>query len=282
MKTHTVTGGGGIKLHAREWGKANGPAILFIHGWSQCYLCWQKQYESALAENFRLAAFDLRGHGMSEAPEGSANYTTAELWADDVAAVIETLGLDNPILVGWSYGGFVICDYLRAHGEGDIAGINFVSSAVRLDTAAFGSLIGPGFLDYVPGATSADLGANIEAVRDFLKGCTAKPMAQEDYETALAWNMAVRPDVRGALVSRMINSDAVLSELRKPVLVSHGASDTVVLPAMGKHIIDTCTNPTASWYNDTGHAPFMEEAGRFNSELANFVKRTTRPLVAAE
>ena len=49
MKTHTVRGGGGLQLHVREWGKADGPPILFIHGWSQNHLCWDKQYESALA-----------------------------------------------------------------------------------------------------------------------------------------------------------------------------------------------------------------------------------------
>ena len=43
MKTHTVRGGGGLRLHVREWGKADGPPILFIHGWSQNHLCWVKQ-----------------------------------------------------------------------------------------------------------------------------------------------------------------------------------------------------------------------------------------------
>ncbi len=53
MKTHTVAGGGGLRLHVREWGKADGPPILFVHGWSQNHLCWDKQYESALRDEFR-------------------------------------------------------------------------------------------------------------------------------------------------------------------------------------------------------------------------------------
>src|SRR4029077_9228056 len=53
-KQHTVTGGGGLRLHVREWGRASGPPILFIHGWSQNHLCWAKQYESDLADQFRL------------------------------------------------------------------------------------------------------------------------------------------------------------------------------------------------------------------------------------
>ena len=118
MEIHTVTGGGGLRLHVREWGKPDGPPILFIHGWSQNHLCWAKQYESALADEFRLVAYDLRGHGMSEAPLEPEHYTDGKLWADDVAAIIDQLRLDRPVLVGWSYGAFVICDYVRAHGAG--------------------------------------------------------------------------------------------------------------------------------------------------------------------
>jgi non-heme chloroperoxidase len=66
-----------VKLHVREWGKVDAPAILFIHGWSQNHLCWRKQHESQLADRFRLVAFDLRGHGMSEAPEAQDQYTEA-------------------------------------------------------------------------------------------------------------------------------------------------------------------------------------------------------------
>src|SRR5215208_6534215 len=126
MKTHTVRGGGGLRLHVREWGRPDGTPILFIHGWSQNHLCWAKQYESALADEFRLVAYDLRGHGMSEAPLEPEHYTEDMLWSDDVAAIIEELDLDRTVLVGWSYGSIVICDYLREHGEERVAAVNFV------------------------------------------------------------------------------------------------------------------------------------------------------------
>ena len=114
MKAHNVTGGAGLRLHVREWGKEAAPSILFIHGWSQNHLCWKNQYESTLAEDFRLVALDLRGHGMSEAPLEAEHYTEPQLWADDIAAVIDQLNLGSPVLVGWSYAGFIIGDYLRA------------------------------------------------------------------------------------------------------------------------------------------------------------------------
>lgn len=69
-----------------------------------------------------------------------------------MAAAISALKLERPVLVGWSYGGFIICDYLRAHGEGAIAGINSVSPAVMLN-AAYDNL-GPGFLENAQDATA--------------------------------------------------------------------------------------------------------------------------------
>ncbi len=77
MKRYAVRGGGGLQLHVREWGKADGPPILFIDGWSQNHLCWQKRYESALADEFRLVAYDLRGHGMSDANSQQSTTSTA-------------------------------------------------------------------------------------------------------------------------------------------------------------------------------------------------------------
>ena len=274
MITHSVAGGGGLQLHVREWGRADAPSILFIHGWSQNHLCWARQCQSALADRFRLVAFDLRGHGMSDAPPEQERYTDGRLWAGDIAAIIEQLRLDQTVLVGWSYGGFIICDYLREFGQQAIAGIVFVDAAVTLGQSAFGTLIGPGFLDHVPGATSGDFSTNIAAIRSFLRACTARPLSAEDYETALCWNIIVPARVRAALLGRQINSDDVLATLKKPLLVMQGESDRLILRAMAEHILATCPTAKASWYADTGHAPFLEETARFNRELAEFAAQS--------
>src|SRR4051794_8291040 len=63
IATHDVRGGGGLRLHAREWGDPEGPPVVFIHGWSQSQLCWARQTEGPLADEFRIVTFDLRGHG---------------------------------------------------------------------------------------------------------------------------------------------------------------------------------------------------------------------------
>ncbi|RWM83212.1 MAG: alpha/beta hydrolase [Mesorhizobium sp.] len=272
MQVHNVTGGAGSRLHVREWGKDAAPPILFIHGWSQNHLCWRSQYESPLAEEFRLVALDLRGHGMSEAPLQVEQYNDGDKWADDVAAIIDQLALDRPILVGWSYGGFVISDYVRKHGQDKIAGINFVGAAVVFGDEAL-PFFGPAFLENAPAACEADLPTNIAAIRKFLRALVVKPISAEDFEVALAFNMVVHPQVRSFLIQRELDFAPILERIEIPVLVTHGRSDTAVLPAMADLIRDHCKTAEASWYDGVGHATFLEEPERFNWELARFAKR---------
>ncbi|MFC3281987.1 alpha/beta fold hydrolase [Litchfieldella rifensis] len=268
--THSIAGGGNLRLHVREWGNAAGIPILFIHGWSGNHLVWRYQYESPLADEFRLVALDLRGHGMSDAPQEAQHYCDAQLWADDIAAIIEELNLDRPILVGWSYGGFVIGDYLRAYGHSAISGVNYVGGGVIFNESVLSTLFGPGFLRHVEGATQPDLPTNIEAMRQFVRELVASPMTEEDFEYALAFNMIVPAEVRAALLAREIDSDDVLLDMKVPVLVTQGEEDQHVLPAMAEHILRVCPTATASWYEAVAHMPFMESPERFNTELAEF------------
>lgn len=273
MKIHAIKGGNELKLHVREWGNADGPAILMIHGWSQSYMSWQKQYESDLAQEFHLVALDLRGHGASEAPLQHEAYTASQLWADDIAAIITTLKLDQPVLAGWSYGGLVIGDYLRCHGQAKIAGINFVGAASALNESAFKNFIGPGFAQNFAAAGSADMPTSIAAMIRFLHCCFEIPLSRADFEVALAYNMLVHPQVRLNLGTRDIDNVDVLQRTSIPVLVSQGRQDVVVLPAMADIIAQHCKTATVSWYDEVGHAPFLEDPERYNDELATFVRR---------
>ncbi len=125
MKNHTITGGGGIRLHLVEAGNPKGRPIIFIHGLSQCWLTWSRQMNSDLAgPDCRLVAMDIRGHGLSDKPR--EGYADSRLWADDINAAIQGLGLDHPVLCGWSYGPLIILDYIRHYGEDGIGGINFI------------------------------------------------------------------------------------------------------------------------------------------------------------
>ena len=273
VTVHTVQGGGGLRLHVREWGKADGPPILFIHGLSQNHLCWVKQYDSRLADEFRLVAYDLRGHGMSEAPLEPEHYTDGQRWADDVAAIIDQLDLVQPVLVGWSYGPFVIGDYVRVYGQDRISAINFVEGAVKLGPGAFGTLIGPGFLDNFAGMIADDLPTNIQAMRSFVRASIVKPVSADEFETAVCWNVVVPAKIRANLAARELDFDDVLRALDVPLLVTQGRADSVVLPAMAEHIVATCPTAEASWYKGVGHMPFLEVPKRFNRELAALTRR---------
>lgn len=270
MKVHTVDGGGGVRLRVCEWGSASGRPILFIHGWSQNLRCWQMQYESATLKNFRLVALDLRGHGESDAPARADAYSNGDLWADDIAAIIRELGLSKPILVGWSYGGFIVADYLRKYGEQQIAGIVFVGAAVVLGSKAFGTLIGPGFLANAPAACDPDPATHQAAIDRFLQAAVVKPVPQETLDAVREFILMVSPQVRGFLIQRELDFTGVLERLTVPVLLMHGRADTVVLPAMSEYILEHCRSAKVSWFEGVGHAPFVEDPERFNSELARF------------
>ena len=147
MKHHRITGAGNTSLHVVETGAPAGRAILFIHGLSQCWLQWARQLNSDLADDYRLVAMDLRGHGQSDKPpEG---YADARLWADDLRSVIQALQLDHPILCGWSYGPLVILDYVRHYGEDNIGGIQFVGGVTKLGSEAAVSVLSAEFLNLV-------------------------------------------------------------------------------------------------------------------------------------
>lgn len=268
IATHEILGGGGVRLHAREWGNPEGPGLLFIHGWSQSDVCWLKQVGGDLAGRFRIVTFDLRGHGLSEKPSGPDQYADGQLWADDVAAVIDQTRLERPILVAWSYGGYIVADYLRAYGDLHIGGIDLVGAAVILRPPTFDHL-GPGLLENAQEMCVPDLFANIAAARRFLRACTSTPLDDEELMTALAWNMVVPAAVRGALISRELDGSDILGGVSVPVLVTHGRNDAIVLPSMAEHVLSECAAATPSWYDDVGHMPFWETSYRFDRELAD-------------
>jgi len=272
MQAHTVVGGGGLKLHVRECGKSDAPAILFLHGWSQHHLCWGKQFDSALAGEFRLVAMDIRGHGQSEAPLEPEAYTTGALWADDVRNTIDALALERPVLVGWSYGGFIIGDYLRVYGDGDIAGVNFAGAAIGAGKPWFGTHLGQRFLERIPPACSEDQTVALPAVRDIQHLSFARPLPPEAMELVMGWTMLVHPKVRFNLMRRTEDFTPELAKLTKPVLVSYGDSDVITLPAMAKTIQSHVPGCRMSEYKGVGHAPFREDPHRFNAELAAFAR----------
>jgi non-heme chloroperoxidase len=261
----------GLTISAQEWGNPNGPEILFIHGFSQSYLSWMRQVDSDLAKEFHIVTYDLRGHGNSDKPEDPARYRDSKAWGDEVQAVIDAAGLKRPVLVGWSYAGRVISDYVATHGADKLAGINFVDASIKADPALIGDN-----LKNLPLMASEDLVTNIAATRAFVHGCFSRQPTADDFETMLAFNMMVPPKVRAGLGGRPLDATEMMSKLKLPVLVTHGSEDRNAKLGVAQYTASVIPGAKLSIYDGIGHAPFYEDAPRFNAELATFVRAAVR------
>jgi pimeloyl-ACP methyl ester carboxylesterase len=269
MNSHTVTGGGRVRLHVLETGNPVGKPILFIHGFTQCCLAWSKQMSSDLADTFRLVAMDIRGHGLSEKPRDA--YGDSKLWADDVHAVIEELELDEPLLVGWSYGGVVMSDYVGSYGEEEISGTSWVGAVCRLGEP----LVAPGFLGEefvagVPGFFSENVSESVAALDKLIHLCIPSGLSLEERYLLLGSSVVVPPYVRQGLLSRNLDNDAVVESMSKPILISWGDKDASVLTSMRDHLSGLASHAEVRTYPGVGHAPFWEAPERFNRELREF------------
>ena len=220
-------------------------------------------------------AYDLRGHGMSQAPSSRSATPTPSCGPTTWPPSSSSSAWNGRCWSAWSYGGYIICDYLRAHGQDRIGAIDFAGGATKLGPAAFGTLIGPGFLDHFADFTADDLPTNIRGMRGLVAAFAATPLPADDVETLLCSAMTVPARIRANLGAREIDGDDVLRTLRVPLLVSQGRADTIVLPAMAEHILATCPTAEASWYEGVGRTPFLEDPERFNRELAALARRVS-------
>ena len=270
MKTHQVAGGGGVRLHVVETGNAGGRPILFIHGGSQSWLTWSRQLDSELARDHRLVATDLRGHGLSDKPRDA--YGDSRLWADDVAAIIDALNLDRPVLSGWSYGPLVILDYLRHYGEDRVGGIHFVGGITKLGSDAAMSVITPEWLSLVPGLCATDAEESVRSLESLLRLCFLQQPSASDLYLMLGYNVSVPPYVRQGLFSRAFDNDDLLPRIRKPALITHGAKDAVVKPEVVDQHKGSLAHAQIYIMPNVGHAAFWEDAAAFNQRLRAFVE----------
>ena len=268
MKSHKIPGGGGTQLHLVETGNSSGRPILFIHGFSQSSFSWSRQMSSDLADDYRLVAMDMRGHGLSDKPR--EGYTDSRMWADDVNAAIQALRLDHPILCGWSYGPLVILDYIRHYGEDSISGVNFVGAVTKLGTDEATSVLTPEFLNLVPGFFATDAEESVRSLESLLRMCLAREPSAEDLYLMLGYSVSVPPYVRQALFSRSFDNEDLLPKIRKPVLITHGSDDAVVKPASVDQHMAGLADAEIQMIANAGHAPFWDDAPTFNQHLRAF------------
>jgi non-heme chloroperoxidase len=112
----TITATDGTELYYKDWGE--GPAVTFSHGWPLNADMWDGQMLFLVQNGFRTIAHDRRGHGRSSQASTGNDMNG---YADDLAAVIEALGLKDVTLVGHSTGGGEVARYIGRHGTKRVA-----------------------------------------------------------------------------------------------------------------------------------------------------------------
>lgn len=269
-KQYTVTAPDGVTIAVEEAGNPDGQAIVFIHGLLGSRLNWESQMRAPQLQRYRLIAYDLRGHGLSGKPADAASYTQGRRWADDLAAVLDAAKAERPVLVGWSLGATVISNYLAAYGDRRIAAAMYVGGVIELMSAQ----IVP-HPEIYRDLNSPDLATHLNAVRDFLALCFQRQPEARTFERLLANAAMASWDMQRAVQSMSLEVEQGLGRTSVPVLLLYGAHDALVKPepsiARAREL-----NPAvqARIYERAGHAPFLEEAERFNEDLAAFVNRS--------
>ncbi|MDW0214442.1 MAG: alpha/beta hydrolase [Nitrososphaeraceae archaeon] len=116
FSSSVITTKDGTEIYYKDWGK--GPVVTFSHGWPLSADAWDGQMLFLVQNGFRTIAHDRRGHGRSsQASSGN----DMDGYADDLAAVIETLDLKDSVLVGHSTGGGEVARYIGRHGTKRVA-----------------------------------------------------------------------------------------------------------------------------------------------------------------
>ena len=269
--TYTIEGADGVHLFVRDGGNPDGTPILLIHGWSQHHLCWSKQFAGPLAQEFRLVAPDLRGHGASDKPDDPEYYEHSRSWASDVAALIEACEIDRPLLVGWSMGGRIAMDYLHHYGCDAVRGAVLVGSSVVPPSDP--DLIARRRPDMrAEGMYSQDQRVALDATVAFVKGCFSAPLSKHDLAVMTGYNMLCPPHIRQVSRLRAPDYEPDFSKITCPVSVFWGEAERLVFREMIDETLAAIPHAELVAFPGTGHAPFWERAEEFDTRLAAFAR----------
>jgi microsomal epoxide hydrolase len=261
--------GDGVSLRVLEAGKlGKGPVLVFIPGWSTGADIWRQQID-IFAKTHRVIAFDPRSEGESTK---TTSGNTPETRAQDLHALLERLGVQRPVLIGWSQGVQDIAAYVERYGTKELAGIVLVDAAVS--DGADGMV-----------ARSHETAAQFKMFavyqahqREYLGGMMraiiSKPPNDAAIEGLVSTGMKTPADVGvGMLVADMfgVNRTLALKKIDCPTLIIASAKSDEL--ARQKTTANQIPHARFEKVEDAAHAVFVDQPDRFAELLTDFVAK---------
>jgi len=246
----------GVKLAFEDRG-AGRPAFVFVHGWT-CDRSFFAPQVNHFARRHRVVSVDLRGHGESDKPHGA--YPIAA-YADDIAYIIDQLGLGKCVAVGHSMGGKAALQLAAEHPER-------VAAIVMVDPAPF---ISPPELRAAMESMVADIEAgNQEARRRFITRMFLPSSDRQLVEKVTAIMLAAPAHVAANAVRGGLEFDARAAAASCKVPAPHLAATP---PNNPPHLMsEWLPNVVNGWTVGAGHFNQLEVPDQVNAMIEGFLR----------
>jgi len=226
---NTITSKDGTQIYFKDWGQ--GPVVTFSHGWPLNADAWDGQLLFLAQNGFRVVAHDRRGHGRS-GQASSGNDMNG--YADDLAAVIETLDLSNVTLVGHSTGGGEVVRYIARYGTKRVSKAVLIAAVppIMLKSAANPEGLTIEVFDALRAALTKDRSQFYKdlAIQFYGANRAGAQVSQGTLDQFWLWSM--QAGLKNAYESIKAFSETDFTEdLKKidvPTLVLHGEDDQIV------------------------------------------------------
>jgi non-heme chloroperoxidase len=272
----TITTKDGTRIYYKDWGQ--GQPVVFSHGWPLSADAWEDQMLFLATHGFRAIAHDRRGHGRSCQPWTGNDMDT---YADDLAALIETLDLNKAILVGHSTGGGEVARYIGRHGTKRVAKAVLIGSVTPLMLRTDSN---PGGL---PLEVFDEIRANVLADRSqFFQELTTtfyganRPGAEVSQGLRDAfWLQGMQAGFNAVFDCIKAFSETDFTEdLKKfdiPTLIIHGDDDQIVPSGPSAHLASTLIEAsTLKIYPEAPHGLCSTHKDQINSDLLAFCEES--------